>query len=103
MLKMKWKTCGEGRLVATWIPTADLALKGCHEATIMLNMKWRMNPDGRLVAIPDPSGEAPSPKAHAAAKVSRYISKKPILILFWLLITFPGTLMLISHQDRPPL
>jgi hypothetical protein len=69
MLKMKWMTDHDGRLVATWIQSGEPGFTGCREATIMLKMKWTIDPEGRLGATP-----AQSAKGHPGSKASRWVS-----------------------------
>ena len=73
MLKMKWLTNHDGRLVATWIQSGEPGSSGCREATIILKMQWTTDGDGRLVPTPVQSGEPQPWKDHAGSKASRWV------------------------------
>jgi high affinity Mn2+ porin len=49
MLKMKWMTDHDGRLVATWIQSGEAGFPGGRAATIMLELKWTTEQEGCLV------------------------------------------------------
>ena len=62
MLKMKWMTDHDGRLVATWIQSDEPGSTGGREETIMIQMKWTMDLRGCLVTTPAQSAEPQSSK-----------------------------------------
>jgi hypothetical protein len=70
MLKMKWITDYDGRLVATWVQSGEASSPGCRAATIMLKMKWTMRHEGRLTRIPAQSREQASMGCHLSLVAS---------------------------------
>ena len=68
MLKMKWMTDHDGRLVSTWIQSGEPGSTGGREETIMLKMKWTMDLWGCLVTTP-----AQSPIANSGLRVPQLV------------------------------
>jgi hypothetical protein len=68
MLKMKWMTDHDGRLVATWTQSNEPGPTGGREETIMIQMKWAVDLWGCLVTTP-----AQSPIANSGLRLPRLV------------------------------
>ena len=82
MLIMKWMTAHDGRLVATWIQSAESGCAGCCEAAIMVKLKWTMDRDGRLARTPAQSGETMPAGMQGDREVLWSIFKRAIFCWF---------------------
>ena len=82
MLKMKWMTDHDGRLVATWAQSDEPGSTGGREGTIMIKMIWIMDHKDRLVASPAQYGELQSSQDHPGARVPRLV--RPFLLTIML-------------------
>jgi hypothetical protein len=81
MLKMKWITDRDGRLVATWIQSGESDSTGGRKDAVMLKMQWAMDHEGRPLPTSAQPGEPESSKDPPGSKVPRLVSRSLLAIM----------------------
>jgi high affinity Mn2+ porin len=100
MLKMRWMTDDDGRLVATWIQSGEPGSPGGREATIVLKKKWTMDHAGRLVPTPAHFGEPQPSEDPPGSKVRRWIRLFALVVFAPIFASAQDASNMVPSDDR---